>query len=86
VALDPAAGRVKFCINGPWWYGAAQEMALQYNRAYRLKVVARGANFEVYLDGVKLYTTTSTRHAAGRFGVLVYEGAATFDDVAASSP
>jgi hypothetical protein len=86
VALDPAAGRVKFCINGPWWYGAAKEMALQHDQTYRLKVVARGASFEIYLDGGKLYTTTSTRHAAGRFGVLAYEGAATFDDVAASSP
>ena len=86
VALDPAAGRVKFCINGPWWYGAAKEMALQYDRAYRLKVVVRGASFEVYLDGVKLFTTTSTRHAAGRFGVLAYEGAATFDDVTAATP
>ena len=61
-------------------------MALQYNRAYRLKWSARGASFEVYLDGVKLFTTTSTRHAAGRFGVLTYEGATTFDDVVASSP
>ena len=86
VALDPADGRVKFCINGPWWFGSAKEMALQYNRAYRLKVVARGASFEVYLDGVKLFTTTSTRGAAGRFGVLTYEGAATFDDVVASAP
>jgi len=35
----------------------------------------------VYLDGIHLFTTRDTWRAAGQFGVLVCDGAASFDNV-----
>jgi len=82
-ALDPAEGRVKLCQNGPYWSFWDRQMTLQFGRAYRLKVITRGEEYEVYLDGSKLFETTLSRHVTGQFGVNVYDGAATFDDLEA---
>ncbi len=68
---------------------AAYSFNREYNRPYRLKVEAVGANIKIYLDGVKVIDVTDTETPdgvpvytdAGSFGFRTYNGSGCFSNV-----
>jgi len=57
------------------------------NRTYHLKVVARGANIKVYLDGaLKIdYNETDYGYTFGKFGMFSFQSTAAFDNLSAET-
>ena len=64
---------------------ASYPLNVERRRPYRLKVVANFGTLEGYLDGVRVLVANDGAYLSGRFGVTVYIGSATFDDLRASS-
>jgi len=58
---------------------------LELNRAYQLKIVAKGETLEGYLDGIKRVTIDDNTYTAGRLGVVIDNATATFDDLKATA-
>jgi hypothetical protein len=83
LVLDASTNHLKQCINHPGWFGNVHPVTVQYNRAYTIRVELSGNTFDVYLDGVHVFTTSQTFYQSGRFGVLVTDGEARFDDLVA---
>ncbi|MET0132478.1 MAG: GH32 C-terminal domain-containing protein [Kibdelosporangium sp.] len=80
-----AAGVVKL-----WRPGrviATYATAIAPDRPYHLKVVASGPRFTVYLDrsARPVIDATDTTYPAGRFGVNVFNGQATFNNIQANA-
>ncbi|MBC8547818.1 hypothetical protein H8711_12940, partial [Clostridiaceae bacterium NSJ-31] len=78
-------------IDFPYVMGnsAAYSFNREYNRPYRLKVEAVGANIKIYLDGVKVIDVTDAETPdgvpvytdAGSFGFRTYNGSGCFSNV-----
>lgn len=84
LVLDATANCLKPCINWPGWFFSSYPLTVEYGRAYTLRAELVGDLLRVYLDGVYAFTTTpGGYYGSGRFGVLVHNGVARFDDLAA---
>jgi fructan beta-fructosidase len=60
-------------------------MALQAEKAYRIKVVTAGSNIQVFVNGGLVINTTDTSHAAGYFGLNVWDTTAAIQNVNATN-
>jgi uncharacterized repeat protein (TIGR01451 family) len=58
---------------------------VERGRPYHIKVVANFGTIEGYLEGARVLVANDGTYLSGRFGVTVYLGSATFDDLRASS-
>lgn len=56
-------------------------MTIQPNFTYRLKVVATGSTFQIYVDNVLRITATDGMYADGGLGLRNYNSTATWDNV-----
>jgi hypothetical protein len=81
VILDAKDGVFKISKRPPYTVLASHAMTVERNRAYRVRVLAAGNTIEAYLDGVKLLTVSDSAYSSGNFGVMVFVGAATYDDL-----
>jgi hypothetical protein len=81
VILDAKDGVFKISKRPPYTVLASHAMTVERNRAYRVRVLATGNTIEAYLDGVKLLTVSDSAYSSGNFGVMVFVGAATYDDL-----
>jgi hypothetical protein len=85
VILGAASNVFKISKRSPTSYQvlASRSMTVQRNHAYVVKIVANGSTIEAYLDGTKLLTATDTTYSSGYLGVMLYQAAATYDDLQA---
>lgn len=84
LVLDATSNRLKQCINWPGWFGSTYPVTVEYGRAYTLRAELVGDLLRVYLDGVQAFMATlGGYYHSGQFGVLVHNGVARFDDLAA---
>ncbi len=84
LVLDATANCLKPCINWPGWFFSPYSVTVEYGRAYTLRAELVGDLLRVYLDGVHAFTATlGGYYSSGQFGVLVHNGVARFDDLAA---
>jgi uncharacterized repeat protein (TIGR01451 family) len=63
---------------------ASYPLDVVLGRPYRIRVVSNFGTIEGYLDGVRVLLANDGSYFSGRFGVTVYVGSATFDDLRAS--
>ena len=56
---------------------------IRRDRPYRLRVEARGAAIDAYLDGVKRISVVDAAYSRGNFGVSAYNSVADYDDLIA---
>ena len=68
-----------------WQYDVlqARSVTLEYGRPYRIRVVAKGEFYEVYLDEVLMLNFVRYALPEGRFGLMVEQGEAEFSDLLA---
>jgi len=84
--LDIVDGAFKLSKRPPYNVLASSPMSVQRDRVYHIKVIAQGDKIEAYLDGVKRLEVTDSTYASGRFGVILFRAAATYDDLRAAGP
>jgi levanbiose-producing levanase len=82
VILDTVQG-FKISSYSPHTKLDSYPVAVEYNHWYTIKVVVDGDTIEAYLDGVKRLTATDSQYAGGQFGVLLHQGVAAYDNLAA---
>ncbi|SFT24346.1 fibronectin type III domain-containing protein [Paenibacillus sp. BC26] len=51
------------------------------NQTYHLKVVVKGSNIKVYLDGVLAIDKNDSTYASGKFGLFAFQGTAEYDNL-----
>ena len=56
-------------------------LALQANQPVRLRVLADGTIFEVYVDDKVALSSRGYAHTTGNWGVYVHQGAASFSNL-----
>lgn len=59
---------------------------IRRDRPYRLRVEARGAAIDAYLDGAKVISVLDPTFSRGNFGVIAYNSVADYDDLMACAP
>ncbi len=70
----------------PWMFRLdARRVHLVHSRPYRLRVIAKGEFFEVYLDDALVLNFVRYQPPKGRFGLYVEAGAGTFANLRAMS-
>ena len=62
---------------------ATAQVAVRENKVYHLRVVARGENFQVFLDGspTALLAGSDSTYRAGLFGINTYHGTGVLQNV-----
>ncbi|GAA1613495.1 GH32 C-terminal domain-containing protein [Actinoplanes couchii] len=63
---------------------AEHRTTIRHGRTYTLRVTATGPRLQVFLDGTQVIDTTDTAYPSGRFGLNVYNGAGTAQNVTVS--
>lgn len=73
---------------GAYKSAARTSAAVPFNpkKEFTLKIVISGDDFDVFFDGQKVGAYTNNRFKAGKVGLLVWAGSATFDDVVIEGP
>jgi hypothetical protein len=56
------------------------------NTWYTVRLEVVGAQLRAYINDRFLMEATDTSHAAGKYGLVTYRAAATFDDVDVREP
>jgi levanase len=83
VILDTAHHAFKVARRSPYEVLGSVPMVVHRNQDYRIQVVVRGDLIEAYLDGNLLVSVTDATYAAGQLGVVLFQAAATYDDLEA---
>ena len=83
--MDYVDQEVKLSKRSPYekMVGARRQGMVEYDRAYRLKVMVQGNQLQGYLDDRLLVTATDNTFSSGWFGVTVFRATAEFDDLSA---
>jgi hypothetical protein len=85
VGINPTAGTIELgkATGVKWISIQSQKYTFQMNRVYQLRVVAKGDQFSVYVDGMEkpVITANDKEYAAGSIGLRTYKAQATFDSV-----
>lgn len=82
--IDRVEGKVKLFKLAPGYtLIASADRTIQLGTVYRLRVVTSGSTISVYFNNevTPAITATDSAFGSGRFGVSVYQGIATFNNV-----
>ncbi|SER03763.1 beta-L-arabinofuranosidase domain-containing protein [Pedobacter rhizosphaerae] len=85
VGINPTTGTIELgkATGLKWISIQAQKYTFQKNRVYQLRVVAKGDQFSVYVDGMEkpIIIAKDKDYSAGSIGLRTYKAQATFDSV-----
>ncbi len=80
IIMDIMDGGIKFCRR-PYSVIKSLPLPFDYNKSYHVTVVAKGADFKFFLDGVLVFEASNTARTSGQFGVFGYTSTARFDNL-----
>ncbi|PWS29597.1 hypothetical protein DHW03_05490 [Pedobacter yonginense] len=85
LGLNPTTGNIELgkSSNQKWIVIRSVKYPVKVNSNYTLKIVAKGNQFDVFIDGAKqpILSATDSEYATGCVGLRTYNAQATFDDV-----
>lgn len=89
VGLNPVNGNIELgkASNQKWIVISSVKYPIKLNSNYKLKLVAKGNKFEVFLDGSEkaILSATDNEYTSGSIGLRAYNAQATFDSVKVKS-
>jgi hypothetical protein len=77
---------IRKLVNGAIVELAQVPFPVSTNRWYTLRLEVVGNQLRAYIDGRFLMEATDSSHTAGKYGLVTYRAAATFDDVDVKEP
>jgi hypothetical protein len=74
--------------NGAWDFASVYKVpfAVSPNTWYMLRLEVAGDQLRAFINDRFLMEASDTSHAAGKYGLVTYRAAATFDDVRVLEP
>lgn len=89
VGLNPVNGTIQFgkASNQSWKVIRTAKLPVQMNKSYMLKVIAKGNQFEIFIDGSTkpVIIAADDEFKSGSIGLRTYKAEATFDAVNVST-
>jgi len=83
VILDAIDGVFKISKRPPYQVLASYAVSVERMHQYKIRVVANGSAIDAYLDGVKRLSVTDSAYSSGRFGVVLFQATAAYDNLKA---
>ncbi|MBC6110860.1 beta-L-arabinofuranosidase domain-containing protein [Pedobacter fastidiosus] len=89
VGINPISGNIEMgkASNQKWVVISSAKYPVKMNNNYKLKLVAKGNQFNVFLDGSEkaILSATDNEYGSGSIGLRTYNAQATFDSVKVKS-
>lgn len=89
VGINPISGNIELgkASNQKWVVISSAKYPVKMNNNYKLRLIAKGNQFNVFLDGSEkaILSATDNEYSSGSIGLRTYNAQATFDSVKVKS-